>query len=57
LGTKSTIAAFTRETGLNLATKRHVDDLGPRGAKSEFGNEGRSPLERMEMFGQWQTDA
>jgi uncharacterized protein YkwD len=51
------VSAFTREAGLNLACERHVADLGPRGAQSEFGNEGLSPLERMEMFGQWQTDA
>ena len=54
---QTAIAALTRQTGMDLASKRHVDDQGPRGGTGHYGADGSSPWDRMSMFGQWKITA
>jgi uncharacterized protein YkwD len=51
------VGSLEFSTGLSLAARDHVNDLGPKGTVGHNGADGSDPFERMKRYGEWETTA
>lgn len=57
LGTTRPVGSLRFSAGLSAAARDHVRDQGSKGATGHNGSDGRTPIQRIERYGQWQRIA